>query len=90
LPENAITEIYGGPVPENHTVNFIDSMKSRKQPISDVWTHNRMLEICHLANIAIRLGRELKWDPVKREIVGDEQANSFLARESRKEFEIKV
>ena len=44
-------------------------MKSRKQPISDVWSHNRMLEICHLSNIAMRLGRELNWDPVKREMV---------------------
>ena len=90
LPEGAIEEIYGGPVGENHTANFIDAMKSRKQPISDVWSHNRMLEICHLANIAIRLGRELKWDPVKREIMGDDQANAFLSRESRKGFEIKV
>ena len=40
-------------------------MKARKQPISDVWSHNRMLEICHLSNIAMRLGRELKWDPVE-------------------------
>ncbi|MBM3966956.1 MAG: gfo/Idh/MocA family oxidoreductase, partial [Planctomycetes bacterium] len=59
-------------------------------PISDVWTHNRMLEICHLSNIAMRLNRSLAWDPVKREIVGDSQANSFLARESRKEYQINM
>jgi predicted dehydrogenase len=88
LPEGAIEAIYGGKVSENHTANFIEGMKSRKQPISDVWSHNRMLEICHLSNIAMRLGRELKWDPVKREIIGDAQANSFLAREGRKGFEI--
>lgn len=88
LPDGAIEEVYGGPVSENHTANFIEAMQSRKQPISDVWSHNRMLEICHLSNIAMRLGRPLDWDPVKREIVGDEQANSFLAREYRKGFEI--
>ena len=49
-----------------------------------------MLEICHLANIALRLDREVNWDPVKREIVGDEQANSFLARESRQGYEIEI
>ena len=87
---DAIEEVYGGPVSENHTANFTDAMKSRKQPISDVWSHNRMLEICHLSNIAMRLGRELKWDPAKREIIGDPQANSFLARESRKGFEIEM
>ena len=88
LPEGAVEEVYGGPVSENHTANFISAMQSRKQPISDVWSHNRMLETCHLANIAIRLGRELNWDPAKREIVGDEQANAFLSRESRNGYEI--
>ena len=90
LPEGAIEKLYGGPVSANHTANFIEGMKSRKQPISDVWSHNRMLEICHLSNIAMRLGRELKWDPTKREIIGDAQANSFLARENRKGFEIEM
>jgi len=87
LPDGAIDEVYGGPVPVNHTANFVDCMKSRKQPISDVWSHNRMLEICHLANIAMRLGRPVAWDPTAREIVGDPQANAFLARESRKGYE---
>jgi predicted dehydrogenase len=90
LPDGAIEEVYGGPVSENHSANFIEGMRSRKQPISDVWSHNRMLEICHLSNIAMRLGRELQWDPVKREIIGDDQANSFLTRENRKGFEINM
>jgi predicted dehydrogenase len=90
LPERAIELVYGGKVSANHTANFIEGMKARKQPISDVWSHNRMLEICHLSNIAMRLGRELKWDPVKREIIGDAQANSFLARENRHGFEINL
>lgn len=90
LPEGAIEEVYGGKVSANHTANFIEGMKARKQPISDVWSHNRMLEICHLSNIAMRLGRELKWDPIKREIIGDAQANAFLSRENRKGFEIKI
>ncbi len=90
LPDGAIEEVYGGKVSENHTANFIEGIKSRKQPISDVWSHNRMLEICHLANISMRLGRNLDWDPVKREIIGDDQANSFLARENRKGFEINI
>ena len=88
LPEGAIEEVYGGKVPENHSLNLIECMNSRQQPISDVWTHNRMLEICHLSNIAMRLDRELSWDPAKREIVGDAEANSFLSRESRKGYEI--
>jgi hypothetical protein len=38
----------------------------------------------------MRLGRAVNWDPAKREIVGDPQANAFLARENRKGYEIKV
>ena len=90
LPEGAVEAVYGGPVSGNHTANFIAAMASREQPISDVWSHNRMLETCHLANIAIRLGRELNWDPTKREIIGDEEANAFLSRADRKGFEIKM
>ena len=90
LPDDAIEKVYGGPVSENHTANFIEGIRARKQPISDVWSHNRMLEICHLSNIAMRLDRPLQWDPAKREIVGDEQANAFLKRENRAGFEINM
>ena len=90
LPEDAIEKVYGGKVSANHTANFIEAMNSRKQPISDVWSHNRMLEICHLSNISMRLGRDLKWDPKKREIIDDAQANSFLSRENRKGYEINM
>ncbi len=90
LPEGAIEAVYGGPVSANHTANFIEAMRSRKQPISDVWSHNRMLEICHLSNIAMRLNRELKWDADNREIIGDAQANAFLSRENRQGFEINM
>lgn len=90
LPEGAIEEVYGGPVSANHTANFIEAIKSRKQPISDVWSHNRMLEICHLSNIAMRLNRPLNWDAAKREVTGDDVANSFLLRENRKGYEINM
>ncbi|MEZ6087951.1 MAG: Gfo/Idh/MocA family oxidoreductase [Pirellulaceae bacterium] len=90
LPDGAIEEVYGGPVSANHTANFIEAMHSRKQPISDVWSHNRMLEICHLSNIAMRLGRDLKWDPAQRQVIDDAQANSFLSRENRKGYEIEM
>ena len=49
-----------------------------------------MLGIGHLSNIAMRLDREVKWDPGKREIVGDAEANSFLSRGSREGYEIDV
>ena len=90
LPDGALEKVYGGAISANHTANLIEAINSGKQPISDVWTHNRMLEVCHLSNIAMRLDRAVEWDPAKREIIGDDQANSFLARESRKEYAINM
>ena len=53
---------------------------SRKQPISDVFTHHRSITTCHLANIAIRLGRKINWDPKAEQIVGDSEAQSWQSR----------
>nr|MCU0875039.1 gfo/Idh/MocA family oxidoreductase [Pirellulaceae bacterium] len=43
---------------------------------------------CHLANIAMRLGRSLNWDPEQERFTGDEEANQWLRREQRQGFEI--
>ena len=77
------------PIPhEAHFVNFIDCIKTRNKPNSDVFEHTRTLATCHLANIAMRLGRKLQWDPAAQKIVGDDEANAFQVREQRKGYEV--
>lgn len=88
LPADAITKLYKGKIPGDHMRNFMECIKDRTQPISDVHTHHRAMTTCHLANIAIRLGRKLEWDPVKEEIVGDAEAAAMQGREQRKGYEI--
>jgi len=93
LPEDAIAKLYNGKMPAQrnaHMQNFMDCVKSRELPISDVYTHHRMLTTCHLANIAIRLDRTLKWNPKTEQIIGDKEAQSFQSREQRKGYEINV
>lgn len=90
LPEGAIAEVYGGKKPTSHMQNFMDCVKSRELPISDVYSHHRAMTTCHLANIAIRLDRTLNWDPVAEQIVDDSEADSFQSREQRKGYEINV
>ena len=90
LPDGAIQEVYGGKEPGNHMANFMDCVKTRETPISDVWSHHRALTTCHLANIAIRLGRRIEWDPVAQQIVGDDEANAWQTREQRPGYEIDV
>lgn len=88
LPEDTLTKLYKGKKPGNHMLNFYECVKTREQPISDVETHHRAMTTAHLANIAIRLGRKLNWNPETEQIVGDEAANSWLKREQRKGYEI--
>ncbi len=68
---------------ENHFRNFIDCVMSREQPVAPVETAHRSITIAHLGNIAIRLGRDLKWDPVAEQIIGDEEANRMTSRPMR-------
>lgn len=95
LPEDAIKKVYkGNPIEHNerkaHWANFFHCIKERKEPISDVKSHMEALNVCHLAGISARLGREIKWDGSSEQIVGDDQANSMLARPYRKGYEIEM
>jgi len=88
LPEDAMRKVYGGKDPTSHMGNFFDCVKTRDQPISDIFSHHRVLSTCHLANIALRLGRNLKWNPETEQIVGDDEANARQSRAQRKGYEI--
>ncbi len=72
----------------NHMGNFFDCVRSREQPISDVQSQHRSVSVCHLANISMRLGRKLHWNPESEQFVADDEANTWLRREQRKGFEI--
>ena len=90
LPADALEKVYGGKIPASHMENFIDCVKSRKLPISDVYSHHRAMTTCHLANIAIRLGKKVNWDSKAQMIVGDADAAKWMGREQRKGYEIDV
>ena len=57
--------------------NFLDCVKSRKDPYFPVDIGHRVSTICHLANIAIDRGVKLKWDPEKEQFLGDDKANEM-------------
>jgi predicted dehydrogenase len=70
-----------------HTRNFLDCVKSRKRPISDVEDGHQVAAACHLANISLRLGRKVRWDPGKEEIPNDREAAAMLERPYRKPWD---
>ncbi len=68
------------PVSRHHQANLIESVKTRRPTICPIDVAVRSDTICHLGDIAMRLGRRLRWDPVKEEFVGDAQANAMTTR----------
>jgi predicted dehydrogenase len=66
-----------------HERNFLDCMRSRKDPLVDVETGHRVATACHLANISLRTGRKITWDAEREEIVGDPAAGEMLRRPYR-------
>ncbi len=67
----------------DHVRNFLDCIKSRHDPVAPVETGHRSATVCHLGNIAMQLHRKVRWDPVKEEFPGDEEANQLLSRSMR-------
>jgi predicted dehydrogenase len=67
-----------------HIRNFLECVKSRQRPIADVEEGHLTATMCHLGNIATRLGRSLQWDAAKEQFIGDKQANGMLVRTYRK------
>lgn len=63
--------------------NFIDCVKSRKPCYAPAETGHRTITIAHIGNIAMLLGRKLKWDPQAEEFIGDAEANAMLSRKQR-------
>lgn len=75
------------PLLASHVRNFLDCIKSRERPLADVEDGHRVATACHLANIALRLGRKVRWDPGKEEIVDDREASAHLTRPYRKPWD---
>ena len=88
--DQEVVRLYRGKQPGSHMGNFIECVKDRSLPISDVFTHHRALSACHLCNIAMRLRRKLDWDPVKEDFVGDREASGMLSRKQREPYDIEA
>jgi hypothetical protein len=63
-------------------------VRSRKDPYFPVDIGHRVSSVCHLANIAIRLGRKLKWDPKEERFENNAEANAMLTRPLRSPWKL--
>jgi len=90
LPDGILEKVYKNRPLTDHVTNFFEAAKAKKEPISDVYSHHRALSTCHLAGIAARLNRKIRWDPKSERVIGDSQAQNLVGREKRKGFEIEM
>jgi predicted dehydrogenase len=86
----AAVEEKGSEMNVAHIRDFLACVKSRARPVADVEEGHLSAAMCHLGNIATRLGRSLRWDPRKEEIAGDSEANRMLSRPYRKPWALPV
>ncbi len=77
-------------VSENHYRNFLDGVKSRRDPVEPVETGHRTASLCHLGNIAMRLHRKIRWDPVREEILGDAEAAALTGGRMRAPYDYRL
>ncbi len=73
-----------------HITNFLDCIRTRKQPNADVETGHRATTLCHLVNLGRKLQRRLRWNPQTEQFEGDAEANLLLSRPRRRGYELPV
>jgi len=68
---------------DNQHQNWLDCIKSGKEPISPVEKGHRTCSVCLITHISMKLGRKLEWDPDTEKFVKDDDANKLLSRSQR-------
>lgn len=86
----AAAKVIGDIVPTSHMDDFVQCVRSRQEPVSDVFSHHRSNTVCQLAHIAMLVGRPVKWDPKTGACIGDAEATALLSRRPRPGFELPV
>ena len=76
-------ELNAAPATRRHMLDFLAAVEKRGRPVADIEQAHISTASCIVANLAMRVGRSLRYDPVKREIVGDPQASALLQRAYR-------
>lgn len=69
--------------PMSHMRDFLDCVKSRREPVANPVVMHRAMSTVHAANVCMWLKRDLRYDPLKEEFVNDAEANRFRSRAMR-------
>ncbi|MDR3268952.1 MAG: Gfo/Idh/MocA family oxidoreductase [Tannerella sp.] len=75
---------------DDHYSDFLNSMKTRKQPLSTVEVGHRTASVCHIVNLCYELDRKLLWNPEKEEFLADNEVNRRRSNPLRESFSLEV
>jgi len=73
---------------DNHYQDWIDAIRNRTRPVSDVETGHRTASLCNIVNMAYTLERPLKWSPAHEQFIGDDDADGMLSRPFRGNWDV--
>ena len=76
-------ERHVAPAIRGHMKDLLANIATRGRPVADIEQGHISTASCIMANLSMKLGRTLTWDPVKQRVVGDEEANRLLRRPYR-------
>jgi len=93
-PKSLLTSVIGPkesrlPDVNDHHGNFLECIRTRKTPLAPIEEAHRSATICHIGNIAMKLGRKLRWDPAAETFLDDAEANRMLSRPMRSPYTLK-
>ncbi len=87
-PGEGDVKLYTNPAGEHR--DFLDCIRSRKDPYFPAEIGHRCASLLHIGNIAMRLGRKVRWDPQREKFVGDPKADAMRSRTMRKPWSLEA
>lgn len=84
-PASNTTEVYKSP---GHFEDWFAGIRTGKKTIMNVEAGAGVAFLCVLGNLSYMLGRKIQWDPVKKEIIGDEHARRLMGRPQRHPYQL--
>lgn len=75
---------------ENHAAVFLENVRNHRKPFADVQEGHYATNPGHLMNISWRVGRKIRWDGQREQIIGDPEANALVHKEPRPPWKLDV